>query len=475
MTEFLNYKVVLHFKDGTETQGLISNVESSHITLGNKTYQNSLVKDLKVIQLPEKSKKKTQHNALAAESSQMASSKSISRAGTPKVSKKQPVWGLDVGDIKISDDFDFAANLAMFDKKSVFAGFQKNEQTDISDRLVSLNKVSDKYDNDENVLSGENTDKWNSIGAISQRLTLPLPVPGGQSAGTHLAREQHLFTLTYENEPSSVPLASPVQLLEIERLACESFGVEQNVFSEVCAASLYQLILAKILGGAARLNQRKNHNLPPLVLLLVGGGRSSSRAFAIGRHLTNHGVRVLAYVINEEMVEGETLHQCQLFEKCGGKVVSTPFTELLDILHNQLDTPVELIIDSLQGLEGQLSDLFYTAKSMATLTQVVQWLNEPKQSSKVLSLDISSGLDGGSGTASLPNLVIKSRYIVSMGIPLSGLVYAYNNGALSDDILHFVVDVGVPNAVYNSRPHLRKFDKFWFCAELYMRLMVKPQ
>lgn len=475
MTEFLNYKVVLHFKDGTETQGLISNVESSRITLGNKTYQNSLVKDLKVIQLPEKPKKKNQHNALGSEPSQMASSKSVSRAGTPKLSKKQPVWGLDVGDIKVSDDFDFAANLAMFDKKSVFAGFQKNEQTDISDRLVSLNKVSDKYDNDENVLSGQNTDNWNSIGAISQRLTLPLPTPGAQASGAHLSREQHLFTLTYEDESTNVPLASPVQLLEIERLATESFCIDQKLFSEVCASSLYKLILSKILGGAARLNQRKNHNLPPLVVLLVGGGRSSSRAFALGRHLTNHGIRVLAYVINEEMVDGETLHECQLFEKCGGKVVSTPFQELLDILNNQLDTPVELIIDSLQGLEGQLSDLFYTAKSMATLTQVVQWANEPQQCSKVLSLDIPSGLDGGSGMASLPNLLINSRYIVSMGIPLSGLVYAYNNGALSDDIIHYVVDVGVPNVVYNSRPHLRKFDKFWFCAELYLRLMVKPQ
>ncbi|WPK25738.1 hypothetical protein PUMCH_003065 [Australozyma saopauloensis] len=475
MTEFLNYKVVLHFKDGTESQGFISNVDSTLISLGNKSYKNTLVKDLKVVSLPsEKSKKKNVHGGIGGEAMQMSSSKSISRVGTPKMSKKQPDWGSDVGDIKVSDDFDFQANLAMFDKKSVFADFQKNESINALDRLVSLNKVNDKYDNDENVLSGQNKDNWNSIGSISQRLTLPAPAANGPSIGSHLAREQQLYSFTYEDDPTAVPLASPVQLLEIERIATESFSVDQKAFSEVCAVNLFLLILSKILGGSVRLNQRKNHNLPPLVLLLVGGGRSSSRAFALGRHLTNHGVRVLAYVINEEMVDGETLHQCQLFEKCGGKVVSAKFAELLDILH-KLDTPVELIIDSLQGLEGQLSDLFYTAESMATLTQVVNWVNEPKQSSRILSLDVSSGLDGGSGTASLPHLVVKSRYIVSMGLPLSGLVHAYNNGSLSEEITHYVVDVGVPNAVYNSRPHLRKFDKFWFCAEQHMKITVKSE
>lgn len=472
MTEFLNYRVVLHFKDGKETLGVISNVDSSNISLGNKTYKNSLVKDLKVVQMPAEKAKKTVHSTLSSESSQVAAAKSISRSGTPRLSKKQPDWGLDVGSIKVSDDFDFAANLAMFDKKSVFADFQKNESISALDRLVSLNKVNDNYDNDENILSGKNTDNWNSIGSISQRLTLPLPATGGPSIGSHLSRD-HQYSFTFEDELTAVPLASPVQLLEIERLSLESFSFDQKFFSEVCAVNLFKLIVSKILGGSVRLNQRKNHNLPPLVLLLIGGGRSSSRAFALGRHLANHGIRVLAYVLNEEMVDAETLHQCQLFEKWGGKVISSQFTDLLDILHNKLDTPVELIIDSLQGLEGQLSDLFYTPKSMATLTQVVKWVNEPMQSSKVLSIDIPSGLDGGSGTVSQPNLVINSRYIVSLGLPLSALVHAYNNRSLSDDIIHYVVDIGVPNAVYNSKPHLRKFDKFWFCGELYMKLDVK--
>ena len=66
-------------------------------------------------------------------------------------------------------------------------------------------------------------------------------------------------------------------------------------------------------------------------------------------------------------------------------------SELLDILNNQLDTPVELVIDSLQGFASQLPDLFYTSESMDTLKHVVHWTNEPGQKFQVLSLDIASG------------------------------------------------------------------------------------
>ena len=52
MTEFLNYEVTLQFKDGTDTKGVISHVDGSLITLGNKNYPNVQIKDLKVNQLP---------------------------------------------------------------------------------------------------------------------------------------------------------------------------------------------------------------------------------------------------------------------------------------------------------------------------------------------------------------------------------------------------------------------------------------
>lgn len=459
MAEFVNYKVELQFKDGTKTVGHIAHVDGTQIRVGGVTYPNSLVKDLKVKQLPDKKKEDAK----------------VSRSSTPRLAK-QAEFGTSVQAIKAAEDFDFAGQLAKFDKKLVFADFERNDQVLLQDRLVGHNKVDhvkrmkkkDKFDNDEMVLA-EKTDNWNSIASLSGRLALPATVAG--AATQPAPRELQLFSFKFE-DGGAVPLALPVQLVEIERAAADQFGVGTNTLVEICATNLYRLVANDILGGSVRLSNRKNHNLPPLVLLLVGSGRCSSRAFALGRHLTNHGVRVLAYLINAEIADADMLHQCQLFEKAGGKVVNVPFAGLLDILHNQLETPVELIVDALQGFDGHLPDLFYAADAMDSLRRAVRWVNEPRQLSKVLSLDIALGVDGGLGTVLDAALHVHPRYIVSLGLPVTGLLHAYNNGAISEDVTHYVVDAGIPNAVYGSKPHLRKFDKFWFCAEEALRLVV---
>ena len=64
-----------------------------------------------------------------------------------------------------------------------------------------------------------------------------------------------------------------------------------------------------------------------------------------------------------------------------------------------------------------------------------------------------------------------------MGLPISGLLYAYRNGVLTYDddeaqVVHYLIDVGVPNKVYQSKGNLRKFDKFWYNAEFSSRLEV---
>ena len=54
-------------------------------------------------------------------------------------------------------------------------------------------------------------------------------------------------------------------------------------------------------------------------MLLLIGARGGSRAFATGRHLTNHGVRVLAFMINTVEVDADLQQQWKLFESSGGK------------------------------------------------------------------------------------------------------------------------------------------------------------
>lgn len=172
MTEFLNYKVDLTLKDGTKSTGLISQVDSQQIRLSNAIQsiqpkqtipyldiKSSEIADLKVIQLPpdfkqqQKKKQKPRNGELIDDAIVFASKPGTPRVHTPKwktqkphavsAGSEQPDWDTssDVQDIKSSNEFDFQANLAMFDKKSVFADFQKRDHTNIGDRLVGHNKI----------------------------------------------------------------------------------------------------------------------------------------------------------------------------------------------------------------------------------------------------------------------------------------------------------------------------------------------
>lgn len=493
---FVNYEVKVSFKNGQEVSGRISHVDGKSISLTDKTYPNNQIQDLKVLKLPPEltsssSKKKSKHIENIDDA--IVSVKKTDPIVPQKNGKEsgKPDWttSSDIEDIKSSKDFDFAANLAMFDKASVFADFQKNDKASVQDRLVGQNKLEnvnkakkqstlkEKYDNDENVIPANKQDNWNNIGLTTKRLNSPIDTSRQNSIPSLSARE--LFTNKIHKfvfqDTTIVPTASPVQIIEIERSAKELFFVDQKLLTETCASNMFSLVVNNILGGAARLSKRKNHNLPPLVLLLIGNVRCSSRAFALGRHLTNHGVRVLAYVVNDGDMEDELREQHDQFERAGGKVICADFTVLHDILNNQLETPVELIIDALQGFEGHLLDLFFSDESLENLKQLAAWANEPRQRSKILSLDIPSGIDGGSGTVLDPEIQFHSRHIISMGLPITGLLHAYNNRQIcspSEEVLHYVVDIGIPNALYNTKASLRKFDKFWFCAELSLPISV---
>ncbi|CUM67248.1 uncharacterized protein PRCAT00004941001 [Priceomyces carsonii] len=524
MSEFLNYKVNLTLRDGTISTGTITNVDSSIIALEN-AYQSSnpefnisnlrvdssQIADLKVIQLPPDLLRTLKNRQLKNQGPNASNKEPLavlddaivfalgslpttsngaydSLRNTPRSkfnhsSTESTDWSNngDVQDIK-SSDFDFAANLAMFDKKSVFADFQKEDNVSPENRLVGHNKSSkniktpdsrkEKYDNDEMVLDSEKVDNWDNIGnEVNINIDKGRPNPKSTASYKESGLSKSVKLLRSDTA-NPIPLCSPVQLLEIERLSSEAYGMTPGIMTEVCASNLSQLINRSILGGSTRLSNKKNHNLPPLVLLLIGSGRCGSRALATGRHLSNHGIRVLAFAVNNEDNDSELSHQWNLFEKCGGKSVLSNVDELMDILNNQLDTPVELILDALQGYDNHLEDIFYEAEDQKTLRRLVQWCNESRQRSKVMSLDIPSGIDGGSGTTLDESLTMSCKWCVSMGLPIAGLVHAYKNGNLLDDIVHYLVDVGIPNKVYSSKGNLRKFDKVWFIAESSIKLDV---
>ncbi|RCK55588.1 Enhancer of mRNA-decapping protein 3 [Candida viswanathii] len=243
MTEFLNYTVDLTLKDGTKSSGLISHVDSQHIILSNAIHSvqprqvvpnfnvnSSEIADLKVIKLPpdykqqqqSKRKQKSRNEGIVDDAIMFASKPNTPRANTPKLKNtkpqaqppntagsEQPDWdnSSEVQDIKSLNDFDFQANLAMFDKKSVFADFQKRDHTNLNDRLVGHNKIEnvnktkkEKYDNNEMVLEQNRVDNWDNIGTAAN-----------SKSGTPVIHQ----TTYKEQQNQNVKLINPVNLATV--------------------------------------------------------------------------------------------------------------------------------------------------------------------------------------------------------------------------------------------------------------------
>ncbi|GMM33763.1 Edc3 protein [Saccharomycopsis crataegensis] len=509
-------------------------------------------------------------------------SKASSVANSPKVRKKKSIlknnkpknqpqpqaqqqlqqhygnetWVDDVAQIKDSQDFDFATNLALFDKATVFKDLKSKDKINYADRLAGHNKIESpakkvNYDNNEMVLNGRE-DNWDNLGGASSSNTMDEEdeIEEGEQKMSQAVKKldfsnqpqkpKKKFTIlkrpekleTNENTtPKKAPVASrppifspvpqsdikfslssgttlslcsPVQLLEIERLSSELFGANDQMFAENSGIGLSKLII-RTLGGSSRLSSN-NHNKPPLVAILVGNNKAGARALAAGRHLSNRGLRVVAFVLSNDI--SDVVHesrasstssdsdifydakedfdtivkdQLKLFVNYGGKV----FNELHNLKKTiaSLDSPLELVIDALQGYDTNLSDFW--GEELKKCLGLIKWVNSSR--AKVLSIDIASGLDAGSGQFSLTasdveelaldvspdDFRIKSNIVVSMGLPVIGLMHAYYLGVIeAGDWIHYLIDLGIPRKVYSSKGSLRKFDKTYFGDEWFSEVDV---
>lgn len=89
------------------------------------------------------------------------------------------------------------------------------------------------------------------------------------------------------------PVVSPLQMLDVERIAETEMGLDEIVITENAARGIAQVAIQAF---GTRLSSA-NHNPLPIVLVFAGNNKSGARAIAAGRHLKNHHVRVMVCVI----------------------------------------------------------------------------------------------------------------------------------------------------------------------------------
>lgn len=448
--------------------------------------------------------------------------------------------GEDLMDIK-EQEFDFQANNDRFNKREVFDEIRQQDTTDPNQRLVAFNKnpsrqvngngyqTQQKYGNREMVLKRKNNARWagdeqedddteyvdgdedpdRSIDATIDEEEEEEEDTGVESDSLYVEelpeqqyrRRQSLAQVLTDvkfitpNTGKAVPCASPVQMVELERLSSITFGISESSLNENAGRGIAEITL-KHLGGSSRFAY-SNHNLSPTVIIFAGNTRSGLRALTAGRHLANRQVHVIAMVVGyneggspgdgEELMNTGSVSMTEFKEHIKALRSSTArvvkrYDELLNELKTT-DSPPELIIDGLQGYQNTLDD--FGERDVATVINCIDWAN--RQRAPKASLDIPSGIDGATGMTLTRNKIdtatngsangrrwphIKANIVLSCGLPVTGLENAYMLGITTpEEWKHYIVDVGLPTGAL-QKGNLRRFGKVWFGSYWFQQLDV---
>ena len=196
----------------------------------------------------------------------------------------------------------------------------------------------------------------------------------------------------------SVPSITTEQMREVDRLMIDEYGIVLLQMMENAGRSLARLTASLTAGIAGR-----------KVLVLAGTGNNGGGGIVAARHLINMGsdVRILLSGTQEQLVDVPA-RQASILHRMGIELsaAKTMAPELLRRAFAEAD----IIIDALIGysLAGA------PRGSAASLIELANASGRP-----VVSLDVPSGVDAGSGRVYEPS--IRAAATVTLALPKTGL------------------------------------------------------
>jgi NAD(P)H-hydrate epimerase len=207
-----------------------------------------------------------------------------------------------------------------------------------------------------------------------------------------------------------IPAISRAQMMEVDRLMIEEYGIALLQMMENAGRDL-ALLGQEMLGGDLRKKR---------IAVLCGGGNNGGGGMAATRHLSNWGAEVqVSLVVPHSMLKESVAHQLHTLRAMG--------------VHISEEFPLgdfDLILDALigYGLHG------------APREKTAQWINQANQSSDpILALDIPSGLDADSGLAL--GACIKADTTLTLALPKVGMLIEEASEFVGK---LYVGDIGVP-------------------------------
>lgn len=208
-----------------------------------------------------------------------------------------------------------------------------------------------------------------------------------------------------------VPAVTASQMREIDRIAVEETGPNLWQMMENAGRSL-ALLAIDLLGSRWERAE---------ILVLAGAGGNGGGGICAARHLANHGARVRLCLAKADRLGEVPAHQRKVFHATAGREVDRAAL---------LRLRPDLVLDALIGYG-------LTAAPRGTAADLIDWAN--RTSTRILSLDLPSGIDATTGEA--PGAIIRAAWTITLALPKTGL-RPERTGAL------FLADLGIPAGVY---------------------------
>jgi NAD(P)H-hydrate epimerase len=211
-----------------------------------------------------------------------------------------------------------------------------------------------------------------------------------------------------------IPMLTTEQMIEVDRLMIEDFGIELIQMMENAGRNLAELasqILDNSLVGRS-------------IYVLCGRGNNGGGGMVAARHLHNHGAKVHVICVAGEMKDLPA-KQWNILENMGLR--NEPHFELSN---------ADIIIDALigYGLQGD------PRPEIAAQIEKINAAGKP-----VLALDAPSGLDTTSGRPS--SLTVRADATMTLALPKAGLMSESARPYVGD---LYLADIGVPPELYSK-------------------------
>jgi len=219
-----------------------------------------------------------------------------------------------------------------------------------------------------------------------------------------------------------IPYLSAEQMVEVDRLMVEEYGIKLIQMMENAGRHLAVLAKNRFLGGDASGKQ---------IVIMAGSGGNGGGALVCARNLLNWGAEVSVYLTRElDLLKGTIKHQGYILQSLDVQ---------MRVGENLSEKPhLDLIVDGIIGYSLQ-------GAPKGRAAEMIRWANG--RNKPILALDLPSGLNANTGVALDPT--IRATATMTLALPKIGLQKAQKE--VVGEI--YLADIGVPPGLY-ARPPL---------------------